>query len=96
MAKPKAGEKYRVTQGWGNNTPDAPNGAIREGREARVAEIVPADVRGAHTDTEDAVVLEFDEPYLGQDDDGNPVVAYTTRRVAVGFDFLAEHAEKVK
>ena len=90
MARPREGETYTLT---GEAIGVGP-GSIASGTKMKVRELVPADVKGAHTDTEDAVVMEFEEPTLGVDDKGEPVIGSVTRAVSFGLDFFADNFQK--
>ena len=57
--------------------------AVPVGTVVTVRELVPADVAGAHTDGEDAVVVEWAQPEVGHDD-GEPVIRYRQRATSFG------------
>lgn len=62
--------------------PSSNGGHINAGQIVTVRELVPANVKGAHTSTEDAVVVEFE--------DNNAIRAY-----AFGVNTLSEWLEEV-
>lgn len=65
--KPKAGARYRSV-----------SGTAPPGFEVIVRDVVPADVAGAHDDSEDAVVVTWEQPGVVIDDGAEPrIESYT-------------------
>ena len=93
MAAPKSGDVYVYT---GTETIGNGPGSIRPGQTFTVREVVDANQNGAHDDSEDAVVLEFDdpEPTVGLTDDGEPSVVHARRAWSVGVDQFNAEFEK--
>lgn len=90
----KRGDKvteYRYTGPDVGNPP----GTIKTGTVCSIREHVPADVTGAGDDTADVIVLEFTEPSLGVDDEGNPAIVTTTRAWAYPADSFTADFEEV-
>jgi hypothetical protein len=59
-------------------------GSLAPGTPVRVREVVPADVPGAHDDTEDAVVIEWDEEDAVVTDVRTEPYVETVPRLAAG------------
>lgn len=93
MAKPKPGETYKYAGEEPLGEPGSPAG-VAPGTVVTVREIVPADTPGAHDDSEDCVVVEIAVPYVANDDDGNPVIQYSSRAYSVGLDAFASDYTK--
>ncbi len=86
MTKPQAGDSYELT---GETIGNPPN-EVKTGTVVTVREVVAADEAGAHDDTEDAVVVEYEVPTLGVDGDGEPAVIQTARAFSVGVSQFGE------
>lgn len=82
---PKAGDTYRLSA---DNLGDGP-GAIYAGQSVTVREVVPANEAGAHDDTEDAVVIEWNEPGPVMGDDRKVRMGEVPRAVSVSLDQFA-------
>lgn len=93
MAAPKSGDVYVYT---GDEVIGTEPGAIHPGQEFTVREVVDADQNGAFDDSEDAVVLEFEDPNpsLGFTDDGEPTVMHARRAWSVGVAQFKSDFEK--
>ena len=89
----KPGQKWRLLRDHGNEPLH-----LRAGSVGVVREVVPADVKGAHNDEEDAVVLTFPGHGIDYDESGEPVIATADRAAAFpltdfeGDDALFEEA----
>lgn len=86
MAQPQAGGKYVY------NAADPlgiDSGALVPGTKVRVREVVPKGVAGAHDDTEDAAVIEWEVPSLIQGKDGAEV-GMSTRAMSIGVTLFAQ------
>jgi hypothetical protein len=84
-------KSYRLLRDYGNQTYD-PVGVrhgLLAGAIGRYSESVPAATPGAHNDSEDAHVLEFDDESRTIGSDGQMHVAHVTRRVAFAVDAFA-------
>lgn len=80
MAQPKAGGAFKYN---GTDPIGSDSGALVPGTKVTVREIVPAGVKGAHDDTEDAAVIEWEAPALVQGENGAEV-GYVTRAMSIG------------
>lgn len=85
---PEAGDKY-VYRGDGIGI-DA--GRLAAGTSVTVREVVPADVPGAHDDSEDAVVIEWQSPTVVNGEDG-PELGFAIRAMSIGVDQFNEDFE---
>lgn len=92
MPRVSPGDRYRYDGDPVGN--DA--GRVDTGTVVTVRELVGADTPGAFDDSADAVVVEWDAPSLGTDDDGSPAVVYTPRSWSVAAGDFGEHFSKVK
>ena len=85
MAAPKSGDVYVYTgtDQIGNGNGGTP---IHPGQKFTVRELVDANTNGAFDDSEDCVVLEFDDPEwsVGLTADGEPAVIHARRAWSVG------------
>lgn len=92
MARPRPGDRFEfVAESIGNDA-----GRIVTGTVVTVRETVKADTIGAHDDSADAVVVEWDAPALGTDDNGEPTIVHAPRAWSVGADEFGDHFKKVK
>lgn len=85
---PEVGERFRLSAPLGAGT-----GALIRGQVVTVREFIEASTKGAHDDSEDALVVEWDEPAQILGDDGEPTAGFVRRAVSVGvsqFDSLFE------
>lgn len=87
---PKPGATFRLTSALGVGP-----GSLMEGQEVTVREVVDAEDPGAHDNTEDAVVVEWQEPSLVLGDEGRPVSGMANRAVSVSVDQFRELFEEV-
>ena len=78
-SKPKAGDTYRLTQEVLGDGP----GSIYEGQVVTVRDVGPADVQGAHDDSEESVVIEWTEPGHVRGDDGKIRMGEVPRAVSI-------------
>lgn len=93
MTLPNPGDTYVYAADEPLGEPGSP-AAVQPGTVVTVREVVPADTPGAHDDSEDCVVLEIPVPYVANDDDGNPVIGYSSRAYSVGLDTFASDYTK--
>ncbi len=68
--KVKVGDRYRLAVPYLGQGP----GMLVSGQEVTVADLVSADTPGAHSNDEDAVVVEFEEPTFVADTDSEPSI----------------------
>jgi hypothetical protein len=54
---PSPGDTYKILK----SIPSTNGGHINAGQIVKVREVVPANVKGAHTDSEDSIVVEFED-----------------------------------
>lgn len=92
MANPTKGSRYTFTGDTIGN--DA--GRIVTNTVVTVREVVPAATTGAHDDSEDAVVVEWQEPALGVNDQGEPAIIESPRAWSVGTNVFSDLFKKVK
>jgi hypothetical protein len=88
---PKSGDKFTFS---GDEPFGTDPGAMHPGTEVTVRETVKADVVGAHTGDEDAVVVEWGSPEVGRGDSGEPVIVTATRATSFGADFFNANFSK--
>lgn len=62
------------------------NADMKPGTVVTVREVVDADTPGAHDDSEDAVVIEWETPSLVTDENGDPQVGHVKRAMSFGVD----------
>lgn len=92
MPRYRQGDRYEfVADSIGNDI-----GRIVTGTVVAVREVVKADTPGAHDDSADAVVVEWQTPALGTDDNGAPTIVHTPRAWSVGVEEFPEMFKKVK
>lgn len=82
MAHPKAGGSFKYN---GDEPIGTDSGALVPGTQVTVREIVAAGEKGAHDDSEDAAVIEWDAPALVQGENGMEVGS-VTRAMSIGVD----------
>lgn len=87
---PSEGDRYRFTA----DAVGTDAGRVSPGTVVTVREVVPASEPGAHDDSSDAVVVEWTEPTLGVDDNGEPAVLDTPRAWSVSVDEFTDLFEK--
>ena len=89
MALPKAGDQYRLNADFGVDA------QVKAGTVVTVREVVKAATKGAHDDSEDAVVVEFDAPAVGYDDNDQPIIVNTLRAFSVSLEqFAADYTKE--
>jgi len=89
-SKPGARCRYAGEEPFGT----LPDG-IRPGTEVTVRELVPAGEAGAHTDTEDSVVVEWEQADVAYDDQGAASLIHRSRATSIAADVFGDLFEAV-
>lgn len=84
MADVKQGAAYRFD---GETPIGIDSNALPVDQVVEVREVVQADITGAHDDSEDAVVVEWDAPALVRGENGMEVGS-TRRAMSIGMSFF--------